>query len=63
MENSEVNNKHKNKYGKLKNILSIWSLKRKIFPDGRLMTHKYRRCEIGEMQQWGLNNGKVILQW
>ena len=28
MKNSEVNNYHKNKYGKLKNILSIWSFKR-----------------------------------
>ena len=27
IKNNEVNNKHKNKDGKLKNILSIWSLK------------------------------------
>ena len=27
MKNSEVKNKHKNKYGKLKTILSIWSFK------------------------------------
>ena len=28
MNNTEVNNKHKNKYGKLKTILSIWYFKR-----------------------------------
>ena len=33
MKNSEFNNKHKNKYRKLKTILSIWSLKRNRFPD------------------------------
>ena len=33
MKNSEVNVKHKNKYGKLMTILSIWSLKHERFPD------------------------------
>ena len=40
MKNSEVNNNHKNKDGKLKTILSIWSFKRKILPDVILMEHK-----------------------
>ena len=34
MKNIEVNNKHKNKDGKLNTILSIWYYKRKRFPDG-----------------------------
>ena len=44
MKKSEVNNKHKNKYWKLKNILSVWSFKRNRLPYGRLMKHKYRLC-------------------
>ena len=54
IKNSEVNNKYKNKYGKLKNILSIWSFKRKRSPDGKLMKHKYRLCEHGGMKKWGV---------
>ena len=30
----EFKNNHKNKYGKLRTILSIWFFKRKRFPDG-----------------------------
>ena len=52
MKNSEVNNKQENKFGKLKTILSIWSLKRMIFPYGKLMKHKARLCAHGGMQQW-----------
>ena len=37
MNNSEVKNKHKNKYGDIKTILSIWYFKCKIFIDRRLM--------------------------
>ena len=33
MNNSEVKNKQKDKDEKLKTIFSIWSFKRKIFPD------------------------------
>ena len=32
MKNIEVNNKHKNKYGNLKTILSFWYFKCKILP-------------------------------
>ena len=44
MKKSEVNNKHKNNDGKLKTILSIWYLKRKIFPYEGLMKHIARLC-------------------
>ena len=40
MGKGEVNNKHKNRDGKLNNILSIWYFKRKSFPDRMLMNHK-----------------------
>ena len=50
MKNIEVNNKHKNKYGNLKTILSFWSFKCKILPDRRLMKHKSRLCEYGGIQ-------------
>ena len=53
MKKSEVNNKHKNKYGNLKTILSIWYFNRNIFTDGRLMKQKSRLCSHGEVQQWG----------
>ncbi len=38
-----------------KTILSIWSFKRKRFPDGRVMKHKARLCAHGGMQTWGVN--------
>jgi len=41
--------------GKVDTILSIWSFKRKRFPDGRLMKHKARLCAHGGQQQWGVN--------
>ena len=44
MKNSEVNNKHKNKDGKLKTILSIWSFKRKILLYGISTKNKARLC-------------------
>ena len=49
MKNIEVNNKHKNRDGKIKNILFIWSFKRKIFPDGRSMKQKPILCAHGVM--------------
>ena len=55
MKKSEVNNKHKNKDWNLKNILSIWYLNRKIFPDRILRNHKAIICAHGGMQQWGVN--------
>ena len=66
MKNSEVRNKHKNKYGKLKTILSIQYFKRKIFPDGRLIKHKYRLCEHGRMKQWLVNQQEtyyLVVNW
>ena len=47
MKNSEFNNKHKNKYGNIKTILSIWYFNHNILPYRRLMKHKYRLCEHG----------------
>jgi len=38
-----------------KTIMSIWSFKRKRFPDGRIMKHKARLCAHGGMQTWGEN--------
>ena len=55
MENGEVNNKHKDKYGKLKDILSIWSIKRNRFPYGRLIKHKYILCSHVGIRQWGVD--------
>ena len=55
MKKSEVNNNHRNKYGKLVTFLSIWYFKSKILPDGRLIKHKARICAHGGMQQLGVN--------
>ena len=38
-----------------KTIMSIWSFKRKHFPDGRIMKHKSRLCAHGGMQKWGVD--------
>ena len=55
IKNNEVNNNHKSKDKKLKTILSIWSFKRKRFPDRRLMKHKSRICAHVGKQQLGVN--------
>ena len=55
IEKSEVKNKHKNRYGTLNTILSIWYFMRKRFPDGILMKHKSRLCANGVMKQWVIN--------
>ena len=55
LKKNEVRNKHKNKYGKLKTILSIWYFKRKRFPYGRLIKHKARLSANGLMKQWMFN--------
>ena len=63
---SEVNNKHKNKYGELKTILSIWSFKSNIFIDGRLMKHKSRLFAHGGMKKWVINYWETyapVLNW
>ncbi len=38
-----------------KTIMSIWSFKRKQYPDGSLNKHKARLCAHGRMQTWGQN--------
>jgi hypothetical protein len=38
-----------------KTIMSIWSLKRKQYPDGTLNKHKARLCAHGGMHTWGRN--------
>jgi hypothetical protein len=38
-----------------KTIMSIWSFKRKRYPDGTLNKHKARLCAHGGMQTWGRN--------
>jgi hypothetical protein len=38
-----------------KTIMSIWSFKRKMYPDGTLNNHKARLCAHGGMQTWGQN--------
>jgi hypothetical protein len=38
-----------------KTIMSIWSFKRKRYPDGTLNKHKARVCAHGGMQTWGQN--------
>jgi hypothetical protein len=36
-------------------VLSIWSFKRKPYPDGTLNKHKAHLCAHGDMQMWGQN--------
>jgi hypothetical protein len=38
-----------------KTIMSIWSFKRKHYPEGSLYNHKARLCEHSGMQTWGQN--------
>jgi len=38
-----------------KTIMSIWSFKRKRYPNGELNKHKARLCAHGGMQTWGEN--------
>ncbi len=38
-----------------KTIMSIWSFKRKRYPDGTLNKHKAKLCAHGRMQTWGKN--------
>ena len=55
MKNIEVNNNHKNKYGKLKTILSIWYFKLNRFLDKRIIKHKAILCSNGVIKQWIVN--------
>ena len=66
MKNSEVNNKHRNKDSELKTILYIWHFKRKILPDGILLTHKSSLCAYAWIQQWGVNyceSYALVVNW
>ena len=56
-ENSEVNNNHKNRYGKLKTILSIWSFKLKRFPDGKLMKNNPDSVHMEDFNNGELTTG------
>jgi hypothetical protein len=47
--------KHCNLPQDTKIIMSIWSFKRKQYPDGTLNKHKARVCAHGGMQTWGQN--------
>jgi hypothetical protein len=38
-----------------KTIMSVWSFKRKRYPDGRVLKHKARLCAHGGQQTWGVN--------
>ena len=58
MKESEVNNNHTNKYGKLKTSLSTWSFKHNILLDGILMNNKSILSTHRGMQQWGVNYRK-----
>ena len=39
----------------IKTILSVWSFKRKRYPDGRVLKHKARLAAHGGMQTWGVD--------
>ena len=53
MKKSEVNNKHKYKYGKLMTFLFIWNFKLKILPYGRLLNYKARLIAHVRMKKMG----------
>ena len=40
--------------GKSDIIMSIWSFKRKRFPDDQLMKYKARLCDHGGIKRWGV---------
>ena len=63
MKDREFKNTHKNKYGKLKTILSIWYFKCKILLDGRLMKKNTDYVHMEECDNGKLNTGKIMLQW
>ena len=44
---------------KLRMIISIWSFKKKRFPDVCLMKYKSRLCSHVVMHQWGVNRWKT----
>ena len=62
MENSEVSNRHENKDGDPKIILSIWYFKCKRLPDEILIKHKSILCVNGGIKKWGVNSWGKMLQ-
>jgi hypothetical protein len=49
-----------------KTIMSIWSFKRKGYPDGTLNKHKAHLCAHGGMQTWGKNYWEIysiVVNW
>ncbi len=49
-----------------KTIMSIWSFKRKRYPDGMLNKHKACLCAHGGMQTWGQNYWETyapVMNW
>jgi len=49
-----------------KTIMSIWSFKRKRYPDGMLNKHKARLCDHSGMQTWGTSYWKTyapVVNW
>lgn len=49
-----------------KTIMSVWSFKRKRYPDGRVLKYKARLCAHGGMQTWGENYWKTyasVVNW
>ena len=46
--------RRKGEFVKTKQIMMIWSFKRKQHPEGRLSKHKARLCCHGGQQQWGV---------
>jgi len=50
----------------MKTIMSIWSFKRKRYPDGTLNKHKACLCAHGGMQTWGQNYWEMfapVVNW
>ena len=57
---------HCDKPANSKTIMSIWSFKRKRYPDGTLNKHKARLCAHGRMQTWGQNYWETyapVMNW
>ena len=63
MKKSKVDNKHKNKDGNIKTILSIFSFSLKIFPYGILNKHKSRLYEHEVIQKWVVDELGNMHQW
>ena len=47
---------------RVKTIMSIWSFKRKRYPNGKLNKHKAHICAHGGQQTWGQNDWETYAQ-